>query len=129
MSKKTWIWLLTFLSIILLILISYVIVKGGQVTLKISWRHYAEYGSPDTEFIKVYELAPDTTIIDFIGQTSVQNDSLIFSIKKENKIYYFGVTAIDSTGNEELTFTNNIGIWDGLVPILPQDIKIQKLDN
>jgi len=129
MSKKTWIWLLTFLSIILLILISYVIVKGGQVTLKISWRHYAEYGSPDAEFIKVYELAPDTTIINFIGQTLVQNDSLIFSIKKENKIYYFGVTAIDSTGNEELTFTNNIGIWDGLVPILPQDIKIQKLDN
>jgi len=127
MKKSTWIWIVTILLCVSLLLISYLIVKAQTLELRISWQHYAEYGSPDAEFIKIYELTSDTIIVRFIGQTSVSNDSLIFSISKEDRIYYFGATAIDSNKNESLIF-KEVAIWDNETSILPRQIKIKRID-
>lgn len=114
MDKKTYIWILVAVIIVLIIGFTYLIVRAQTVEVKLKWDHYPDYGSPDAEFIKVYELNADSTIKEFKGQVSVLIDSIIITINKEDKIYLFGVTAIDSVGNESLKFkSENTASLDG----------------
>ena len=120
--QKKYIIGLTIFVCVLLIFISYLVLKADTKNVVVSWNHYSDYGSPDAEFIKIYELKPDSTIKQYLGAVSVNIDSFVYPINFENRLYYFGVTAVDSSENENRTFPN-VAILDSEAPINPLGTK------
>ena len=107
MNKKTWIYILTAIIIILLIFSSYLIVKAQSQQIKVSWDKYDNTGINSDAFkILIYEIKKDSLgnwIRDIkLGETFIADTTFNFTYwqKPEDRIYYYSISAIDTAGNE-----------------------------
>ena len=106
MSKTKWIWLLTIFICILLILISYLVVKASQQKIIVEWNKYDNTGiNADAIKVFIWEIRKDSTWVRDIklGETSIQDTIFNFTYQEKpivNK--YYSISVVDSSGNESI---------------------------
>ena len=128
MKKSTWVWILTAIIMIAMVVISYLVVKASSQNILITWDKYNLSESPDAATIKLWEVRKDTSGWIFskeLGKVPIQDTVFNYIYwNMEDRMYYYGATAIDTANN--ISELSNIDSLDFEKPTELKNIKVIK---